>query len=126
MPARRNGSCGSYGPPRSNGSGETRCLRELILSYIMMYNIVVQYEWDEAKQQSNIAKHKVSFEEVRNFDWLGSKTSPSLRRGEERYVTIGQIGNRLHVIVWLPRGDRMRIISLRKANMREVREYAQA
>lgn len=90
----------------------------------MMYNTVVQYEWDEAKQQSNIAKHKVSFEEVRNFDWLGSKTSPSLRRGEKRYVTIGQIGNRLHVIVWLPRGDRIRIISLRKANMREVRDYA--
>ena len=125
MPARRNGSYGPYGPPRSESSG-THCLRELILSYIMMYNKVVQYEWDEAKQQSNIAKHRVSFEEVRNFDWLGSKTSPSLRRGEERYVTIGQIGNRLHVIVWLPRGDRMRIISLRKANMREVREYAQA
>ena len=99
-------------------------MRELLLSYIMMYNTVVRYEWDEAKRQSNIAKHKVSFEEVRNFDWLGSKTSPSPRRGEERYVTVGQIGSRLHVIVWLPRGDRMRIISLRKANTREVRDYA--
>ena len=92
----------------------------------MIYDIVVQYEWDGAKQQSNIAKHNVDFEEAKNFDWLRSKTSPSLRRGEVRYVTVGQIGSRLHVMVWLPRGDRIRIVSLRKANMREVRKYAQA
>lgn len=86
----------------------------------MIYDTIVHYEWDGAKQQSNIAKHNVDFEEAKNFDWLRSKTSPSPRFGEVRYVTVGQIGSRLHVMVWLPRGDRVRIISLRKANMREV------
>ena len=92
----------------------------------MVYDTVVQYEWDGAKRQSNITKHNVDFEEAKEFDWSGSKTSSSPRHGEVRYVTVGQIGSRLHVMVWLPRGDHIRIVSLRKANMREVRKYAQA
>ncbi|MBA3325853.1 MAG: BrnT family toxin, partial [Rhodobacteraceae bacterium] len=38
---------------------------------------------------------------------------------EPRLITLGRLRGRLVVIVWTPRGDAHRIISLRKANVRE-------
>ena len=38
-------------------------------------------------------------------------------------VSLGMIGNRLYHVVWIWRGENRRIISLRKANMREERVY---
>ena len=45
---------------------------------------------------------------------------------EARYVALGYIGDRLHYVVYTMRGGKCRIISLRKANSREIRQYAQA
>ena len=39
--------------------------------------------------------------------------------GETRYITIGFLDERMVVLVWTPRGDVHRIISMRKANDRE-------
>lgn len=81
------------------------------------------FEWDEAKRAANLAKHGVDFTAVERMDWDGGITTPDNRRdyGEPRFVTLGMIGGRLHVCAWTPRGDRVRIISLRKANEREVK-----
>jgi uncharacterized protein len=43
--------------------------------------------------------------------------------GETRYITVGFLAGRMVVLVWTPRGDRCRIISLRKANDREQKAY---
>jgi uncharacterized protein len=43
--------------------------------------------------------------------------------GEPRFIALGLIGNRPHVMVFTPRGDMVRIISLRKANAREITRY---
>ena len=43
--------------------------------------------------------------------------------GEPRYITIGTLRGRMVVIVWTPRGDACRIISMRKANEREQSLY---
>jgi uncharacterized DUF497 family protein len=43
--------------------------------------------------------------------------------GEPRYQALGLIGDRLHMLVFTPRADRLHIISLRKANQREIRHY---
>ena len=43
-----------------------------------------------------------------------------------RFVATGFIGRRLHVAVFTERGDRVRVISLRRANSREARRYAAA
>ena len=43
--------------------------------------------------------------------------------GEERIVTVGHLRGRLVVIVWTPRGDARRIISMRKANDREAKLF---
>lgn len=44
--------------------------------------------------------------------------------GGPRYITIGKMGDRMVVLVWTPRGTARRIISMRKANVREQEKYA--
>ena len=90
-----------------------------------MYNWTgeLEYEWDEAKRESNLAKHEVDFSIVEGFDWETAKSKQSDRRGESRKAATGFIGDRLYRVIFTERGDRIRVISLRKANPREVREY---
>lgn len=45
--------------------------------------------------------------------------------GERRYLALGHIDNRFHALVYTLRGDAVRVISLRKANSREVMRYEQ-
>jgi len=80
------------------------------------------YEWDETKRTDNRRKHGVDFAIVEGFDWLHSIASEdtSERYGEGRYISIGPIGAKLHVLVWTERpGGVIRVISLRKANKTE-------
>ena len=44
--------------------------------------------------------------------------------GEDRFITIGFLDGRMVVLVWTPRNDTLRIISMRKANEREQTLYA--
>lgn len=46
--------------------------------------------------------------------------------GEPRFITIGLLDRRMVVMVWTPRGAARRIISLRKANVREQDAYGAA
>lgn len=43
--------------------------------------------------------------------------------GEPRYITVGFLDDAMVVLVWTPRNDRYRIISMRKANERERKHY---
>jgi uncharacterized DUF497 family protein len=43
--------------------------------------------------------------------------------GEERFITVGLLDSRIVVIVWTPRNDARRIISMRYANDREISRY---
>ena len=84
----------------------------------------MQYEWDENKNQANIAKHGVNFLSAEGFNWATAIETVDNRMnyGEERWIALGFIGDHLHVLVYVHRSDSIRIISLRKANKRE-REY---
>jgi uncharacterized DUF497 family protein len=87
----------------------------------------VEYEWDEAKRRDNLAKHRgVDFSGMEAFEWETAAIASSSRHGEARYTALGYIGDRLYYVVYTMRGDKCRIISLRKANPREERQYAQA
>jgi uncharacterized DUF497 family protein len=83
------------------------------------------YIWDEAKRAANLAKHGVDFAAAECFDWETARVSADLRRayGEPRMVALGKIGSRLHVMVFTRRAGKVRIISLRKANNREMWRY---
>ena len=84
------------------------------------------FEWDEEKRQANIAKHGVDFSAMFAFDWETALVNADTGRDEPRWVATGYIGSRVHVVAYAVRGKRLRIISLRKANSREVRRYAEA
>jgi uncharacterized DUF497 family protein len=45
--------------------------------------------------------------------------------GEPRVVTVGTLAGRMVVVVWTPRGEARRIISMRKANEREQARFGQ-
>ena len=82
-----------------------------------------KYEWDENKRRANLEKHGIDFSAVYDFDWATATLLPDDRSGEYRTKAYGLIEERLHLLLYTVRGDRTRIISLRKANSREVRRY---
>lgn len=45
--------------------------------------------------------------------------------GEQRFITFGVLDARLVVLVWTPRGEARRIISMRYANDREISRFGQ-
>lgn len=45
--------------------------------------------------------------------------------GETRFITMGHLQNRMMIVVWTPRGEVRHIISMRKANEREINKYRQ-
>ena len=85
----------------------------------------VEYEWDERKDEANVAAGRLGFAAVENFEWDTAVITPSPRSGEARWAAIGYIEDRLHYVVYTPREDRIRIISLRRASRKEERFYAQ-
>ena len=64
---------------------------------------------------------------VEQLDWSAALIEDDVRKdyGERRYRALGFIGVRLHAVVFTPRADKVHVISLRKANQREVRIHAQ-
>ena len=83
------------------------------------------YEWDEAKRNTNVSKHGVDFALAEFFVWEEAVVIEDNRKnyGEPRFLAFGPIRDRLHCITFSVRGNSIRIISLRKANSREVQRY---
>ncbi len=83
------------------------------------------YEWDRGKNAENSAKHGVDFARAEDFEWDTALTFSDVRRhyGEPRNVSFGFVGSRLHALVWTPRGNIVRVISMRKANRKEIKRY---
>ena len=87
--------------------------------------------FDPAKDAANMAKHGVSLTEAAGFEWGPAVVWPDTRRdyGEARMVALGYIGLRIMALVFVDRPPEQpterRIISLRKANSREVKRYAE-
>lgn len=85
------------------------------------------FEWDESKARSNLKNHKVSFELAASvFGDPNSVTvyDDSHSQKEERFVTIGMSdAGPLVVVCHTDRGDRIRIISARKATANEKKQY---
>lgn len=85
-------------------------------------------EFDAEKDASNIAKHGASLAEAEalNWDWLWCYADDRQDYGELREVGYAPIGLRVYCVVFVQRGEVFRIISLRKANGREVQDYDRA
>jgi hypothetical protein len=87
----------------------------------------VTYEWDPRKAKSNLRRHGISFEEAGSvfLDPLAiTFPDPDHSDEEDREITIGL--SKKHRVVFVshcPRGDRTRIISVRRATRKERKHY---
>jgi uncharacterized DUF497 family protein len=81
--------------------------------------------FDLAKSEKNVRVRGISFELAARFEWVAALIVEDLRKdyGERRFQALGLIENRLHMMVFTPRGNKVHVISLRKANKREVERY---
>ena len=89
---------------------------------------MMKFEWDDEKSEANRKNPKrgFGFDEVTpvfldpfRFTFLDDRFA----YGEERWSTFGEIEGRLFNVIYTMRGDSIRIISARKANKRERKQY---
>ncbi|HSN31999.1 MAG TPA: BrnT family toxin [Ideonella sp.] len=86
----------------------------------------MEIEFDPAKARANLAKHNVSFAHAEQA--LRDPNAVTIEdpdaQGEQRFVTLGADSlGRILVVVHTLRGDRIRVISARKASRGESRQY---
>lgn len=81
--------------------------------------------FDPLKGERNIATRGISFEQAAAFQWDSALIVEDTRKdyGERRFQALGLIGVRLHVLVFTPRARKVHVISLRRANQREMKRY---
>jgi len=86
----------------------------------------MQITYDPIKDDTNQLKHGVSLSLAIKLEWDLLLTSVDNRNdyGECRMVGYVPINDRVYCVVYVDRDQQRRIISLRKANKREVKSYA--
>ena len=91
---------------------------------------LISFEWDEKKSRANLAKHKVSFDEAQTvfFDTNARMIfDPDHPGTEDRFILLGMSGLlRILIVCHCCRendGKIIRIISARKANRNEQKQY---
>lgn len=87
------------------------------------------FEWDTNKNQSNIKKHGIGFEEAKSvFDDIFAIIIDDRFHSdlEQREIIVGEsLKSRLLYVVFVEREDRIRIISARRLTTVERRRYEQ-
>jgi hypothetical protein len=89
---------------------------------------MIEIEYDPAKNATNIRDRALCFERAREFEFNSALIGVDERQdyGETRYVAIGYLGGRLHVLCFTETENGIRVISFRKANSREAKRYVNA
>ena len=88
----------------------------------------MEFEWDDTKSDACFAYRGFDFAYAIRAFLDDDRVVGRDRRwdyGEDRYRLLGAIEGRVFVVIYTMRGSAMRIISARKANRRELREYEQ-
>jgi uncharacterized DUF497 family protein len=85
-----------------------------------------KFEWDEDKHKLNMQKHKLSFEHVPQLfaKPIHVINDNRIDYKEKRYIGFQELDGRLMVVVFtIRKSNVIRVISFRKANNREQKEY---
>ncbi len=82
------------------------------------------FEWDEGKRQRNLVKHGLDFLRASQiFDGRPILSVPALNSAEVRFLSVGELEGRIVAVVWMRRGEVIRLISARPARLSERRVY---
>lgn len=82
--------------------------------------------FDPIKDALNIKNHGLSLKEAENLEWGWLITEEDVRYayGEVRMIGFAPIGGTVFCVVFTENNDVFRVISLRRATKKEVKDYA--
>lgn len=82
------------------------------------------FEFDERKSRNNLKKHGIDFGQAQAL-WNDPHVVeiPAKTEDEMRFLVIGRIKGKHWSAIVTPRGDRIRIISVRRSRVEEVLIY---
>ena len=88
----------------------------------------MELEWDEAKREDNLARHRLDFAIALELfaDYFMERLDARHDYGEDRWVALGMIHGVAVVLVYTERSSKLRPISLRKATIMERSIYEKA
>ncbi|AGH74053.1 MULTISPECIES: BrnT family toxin [Edwardsiella] len=85
----------------------------------------MKIEYDQNKREKTLLERGIDFARASEIFAGMHFTAEDCRQdyGEIRKITVGKLDARIVVMVWTPRGNGRRIISMRKANEREIKRF---
>ncbi|MGH8650774.1 MAG: BrnT family toxin [Gammaproteobacteria bacterium] len=85
----------------------------------------MEITFESVKNEKNIRERGLSFERVAEFDFETAGFLVDDRRdyGETRHIAVGHLDGRLHILCFVETERGIRVISFRRANLREARKY---
>ena len=88
--------------------------------------LALHISYDPDKNQRNIEERELSFDDAIDFDWETAQVKQDTRKPypEVRYIAVGFLRSRLHILCFAETDNGIRVISFRKANKREQKAYA--
>jgi hypothetical protein len=86
----------------------------------------MEIDYDPIKRAAALADRGLDFGRACEVFAARHYTAQDVRAdyAEDRFITVGMLDARMVVMVWTPRGEARRIISMRQANDREQARYA--
>jgi len=92
----------------------------------LLLQLNVEIEFDRQKRNQTLINRGLDFARADEVFGSTAHIFEDQRRsyGERRFITLGFLDDRLVVVVWTERNAKRRIISMRKANEREIEEYS--
>ena len=88
----------------------------------------LKVSYDAAKNAGNVSFWGLPFDRAAEFGWSEAILLEDTRKSypERRYIAVGFLDGRLHVLCFSETEDGIRVISFRKANEREIKRHAKA
>lgn len=88
----------------------------------------MKIEFDPAKDAANQAKHGLPLSMAEELDWEAALVwvDDRLEYNERRMIALAPKTEILYYVAFVDRGDVRRVISLRRANRREVKHYVES
>jgi uncharacterized protein len=87
----------------------------------------MEFEWDAAKRTRLIKERALDLASAYLFfDGRPAIHQPTPRNEEERWKTTAEIESAFFTVVWMWRGETIRVISMRRAHEQEIRKYREA
>jgi uncharacterized protein len=85
-----------------------------------------EFEWEDRKATANLKKHGIDFfDAIKVFDdvFAAENADSASSKEETRFLITGMVNGQLITVVYTERGQRIRLISARKATKHEQRNY---